>query len=299
MPVLTLRPDRPLAEHLQQVMLTVQQGAAELGLELLLVGAMARDLLLVHVHGLEVRRATLDVDFAVALASWDEFEALKRHLISRYGFRSDAQAIHRLEFMPPGAERGTAIDLVPYGGLQQDPTTLAWPPDMEVLMNVAGYAEAAATAIVIQLTPSQSVRVASPPALVLLKLFAWEERRSHTEGKDAVDLLILLRAYGSVVSEDRLFAPDVIDQYLALDCDAERMGAWLMGQECALVGGPENTAALQRLLTDVVQAERLLADMTQGPSRLRDDLERAQTLLEQFRDGLEQTRRSAAPGEGR
>jgi predicted nucleotidyltransferase len=61
----------------------VQAGAGQLGLEPLLVGATARDLLLVHVFEQPVRRATLDVDFAVALASWEQFEALKAEVDQR------------------------------------------------------------------------------------------------------------------------------------------------------------------------------------------------------------------------
>lgn len=44
----------------------------------LLVGAMARDLLLHYAHSVPIARATEDVDFAfaVAVADWDEFESL-------------------------------------------------------------------------------------------------------------------------------------------------------------------------------------------------------------------------------
>jgi len=42
-----------------------------------IVGATARDLVLHHGFGIEARRATKDIDLAVQVASWDEFQALK------------------------------------------------------------------------------------------------------------------------------------------------------------------------------------------------------------------------------
>ncbi len=43
-------------------------------IDVLLVGAMARDLLLFYAHGIKATRATEDIDFAFALASWSDFE---------------------------------------------------------------------------------------------------------------------------------------------------------------------------------------------------------------------------------
>jgi predicted nucleotidyltransferase len=64
----------------------------------LLVGAAARDLLLVHVHGQRVRRATKDVDFAVAIGSWEAYEQLQKRLMDHHGFRNDSQQVQRLFF---------------------------------------------------------------------------------------------------------------------------------------------------------------------------------------------------------
>ena len=61
--MVALRIKQPLPAGVEAVIRAVQAGAAQLGLEPLLVGATARDLLLVHVFEQPVRRATLDVDF--------------------------------------------------------------------------------------------------------------------------------------------------------------------------------------------------------------------------------------------
>lgn len=51
-----------------------------------LLGAFARDLLFFHIHGLEVPRATMDIDACVQMASWDDFNAACLKL-KELGFR--------------------------------------------------------------------------------------------------------------------------------------------------------------------------------------------------------------------
>jgi predicted nucleotidyltransferase len=119
-----LKLERPLDPGLLRVIAAVQAGAKAEGVEPLLVGAAARDLLLVHVHGQRVRRATRDVDFAVALESWEAFEQLKRRLVTDQGFAIDSRQVQRLVLSASGEGAGTVIDLVPYGQLQVDQHTL-------------------------------------------------------------------------------------------------------------------------------------------------------------------------------
>ena len=118
---MVLKLELPLEPGVLRVIAAVQAGARAQGLEPMLVGAAARDLLLVHVHGQRVRRATKDVDFAVALASWEAFEQLKTRLVLEHGFADEPSQVQRLVFTPPGEGAGTTIDLVPQGLLEVIP----------------------------------------------------------------------------------------------------------------------------------------------------------------------------------
>jgi predicted nucleotidyltransferase len=181
---------------------------------------------LVHVFELPVRRATLDVDFAVALASWEQFEALKLELISGHGFQDEPRQKQRLIYGGEGEGKGMTIDLVPFGGLQMDDNTVAWPPEMDVLMTVTGYAEAQQAAVSVELAPGHQVKVASLPALAILKVFAWSDRGDRSMGKDAIDLLTLLRSYADASNFDRMMGSNqCFDQYMALEGNEERTGA--------------------------------------------------------------------------
>ena len=51
----------------------------------MLVGATARDLLLFHVYGHAVIRATYDLDFAILVDSWEQFGSVKQLLVGTPG----------------------------------------------------------------------------------------------------------------------------------------------------------------------------------------------------------------------
>jgi predicted nucleotidyltransferase len=82
----------------------------------MLVGATARDLLLYHVFGHAIVRGTHDLDFAILLDSWDQFQAVKKLLLSIEGVKECRQP-HRFEYRPTTAQFLIVIDIIPFGGL--------------------------------------------------------------------------------------------------------------------------------------------------------------------------------------
>lgn len=283
---MVLKVELPLDPGLCRVIAAVQAGAQAQGLDPLLVGAAARDLLLVNVFGQRVRRATKDVDFAVALASWEAFEQLKERLVSDHGFADEARQVQRLVFTAEGDGAGTTIDLVPFGGLQVNRHTLVWPPEMDVYMTVAGFTEALASAQVVELAAGVMVKVASLPGLTILKLFAWGDRRQR-DVKDAVDLYTLLRSYSEAGTFDRMTDPDqALDRWQALGCDDERTGAWLLGKDCGLLAKAETAEALQQLWGDERRREQLLDGMVSNELGIKGARQRAEALLTLFLEGF-------------
>lgn len=283
---MVLKVELPLEPGVLRVITAVQAGAQAQGLDPLLVGAAARDLLLVNVFGQRVRRATKDVDFAIVLPDWSAFAQLKRHLIRDHGFTDEARQQHRLVFRHEGPGCGTPIDLVPFGGLQVDRHTLVWPPEMDVYMTVAGFTEALESAQLVELAEGLIVKVASLPGLAILKLFAWGDRRQR-DAKDAVDLYTLLRSYGEAGTSDRMSDSDqALDRWLALDCDEEKTGAWLLGKDCGLLAKAETAEALQQLWGDERRREQLLDGMVSNELGIKGSRQRAEELLELFLEGF-------------
>lgn len=106
------RPVDPLAiEILKQV----DPVARALGIEYLVTGATARDILLVGVFGLETGRATRDVDLAISVDGW-QFEAVRTRLVGTGAFEADEQIIHKLFHLPvrvPSVSRCRSEDSEP------------------------------------------------------------------------------------------------------------------------------------------------------------------------------------------
>jgi predicted nucleotidyltransferase len=177
--------DRAVLGSLARLLSAVRRAAGDT--PLLLVGAAAHDLLLVHVHGVEAQRATEDTDLALAVRSWEASLRLRDALITSGGFTVDGP--HRFWF---GDQR---LDIIPFGGVERPDRNIAWPTESAEVMSVAGLTEALATAVAVQLPGGVSIDVAPLPALALLKIWAWTDRRSTAPGKDASDIWMFLRHY--------------------------------------------------------------------------------------------------------
>ena len=110
--------------------------------EPLLVGAMARDLLLYHAHNIPVRRATEDIDLAFAVADWEEFSRLRAALLASTHFEAYNSMTHRFFH-----RQRRQIDLIPFGGLELPDGSIAWPPRGDEVMTVVGFRDALSSAV--------------------------------------------------------------------------------------------------------------------------------------------------------
>ena len=223
---LTPRPDRPIDPITLSIIRAVVDASTHLGLDAFMVGATARIILLENVFGLHAGRATRDIDFAFAVENWEQFQAIKRYLITHKEYEEDTQAVHRLRYQLPGGDSQYLIDLIPFGGVECEENTITWPPDMSVVMNVAGFRDAQATAVKVEVEPGLALSIASVSGIAVLKIFAWVDRR-HKNPKDAMDMRVLLQQYHQAGNQERLY-DDAMHALEALEFDVERAGAWLL-----------------------------------------------------------------------
>lgn len=219
----------------------VDAAARAAGADWFVAGATARDWLLQGLYGIETLRATKDVDFGIAVRDWDAFHRIREAISAGDEFAPDARAAHRLNHRQV---RGFHIDLVPFGPLAGANGEIAWPPDQSIVMNVTGFDEAFDAAVRVAIEEGFAVRVASLPGLMLMKLFAWRDRRREGH-KDAWDLRLLLTQYERAGNTDRIFDEGV----MAIEgFDADRAAARLLGRDVADLLRPRSRAALLALL---------------------------------------------------
>lgn len=221
-PVDCLRPVRAVDAVTVEIVRHVDAVSVELGYPLMLVGATARIILIENVLGLPAGRATRDVDVAFALEDWAQFDTLKRRLVTIGAFEMDANMPHRLYFRAPQAHHAIPVDVVPFGALSGAREEIRWPPEQAVVMNVAGFADALAAAVKVEVAPGLTVALTSLAGMALLKLFAWVDRGRENH-KDALDLAQLLRRYHETDDERVYTIPAA--EFERADYDIELAGA--------------------------------------------------------------------------
>ncbi|MBL8515936.1 MAG: nucleotidyl transferase AbiEii/AbiGii toxin family protein [Betaproteobacteria bacterium] len=250
---------------------------------LLVVGALARDLMLHHAHGIRIDRATEDADFALATATWDAFEALRAALVAGGAFEAVPRIAHRLRY-----RGGLMVDVIPFGAVETGSGNIAWPPSGEEVMNVMGYREADASALQVALPQGQMVKVVALPMFICLKLLAWRNRHRIAPGKDAKDVWLALTTYIDAGNQERLYAD--FAHLLQADFEYEAIGAWMAGRDANQVLRSHSSRAdeivdtLNTLIDHetAAQGENLLPTQMSGEM----NLDKAIHLLRTFRNGL-------------
>ncbi|HLH07233.1 MAG TPA: hypothetical protein VKW78_08350 [Terriglobales bacterium] len=281
----TSRPPFELKEKLDQIVVeiirTIASVCEKLNIRFFLAGAVARDLVLANIFGRSPGRKTNDLDFAFAVGSWEQYEQLKSGLLATGSFSSCANKVHRLFFhCAEGVE--FIVDLIPFGRIAEQ-NQIAWPPNQDTIMNVAGFEEALASAIPVRINDSCILLVASLPGLALLKLLAWKDRHG-SDNRDAADFLKIVRDYADAGNEDRLFEkePELLE---VLRYDTVAAGATLLGRDAALIATDETKQQVQDLLTTEKTKEALLRQMIQALG-LSEEYFGGTTLLDRFTEGF-------------
>lgn len=276
--------DRPLDSATVAMLRVADAAMIELGMSYFIAGATARDIVLTHVFGIPTIRATLDVDLAVAVESWEQFESLKARLVGLKAFEVDKKTAHRLHYISRDGRAGSPLDIIPFRGVEEDDNTIRWPPEMAIVMNVVGYEEALAASVPVQVAPGLKINVASLPGLAILKLFAWLDRGRETP-KDAQDFVILLRIYHQAGNQDRLYT----DEFALLESvgfDVDVASAILLGKDVKKIAESVTLEKLNHVLEDRGVVDRLITHMAMELRTAGDGISAAEDLLRHFRTGL-------------
>jgi len=220
----TLSPQDVQALHVVSALLK------EAGWPFVIVGARAPWILVAG----QSWRATRDIDAVIRAPSWEEFERLAERLTA-IGFARPE--VHHF-ISPQGAE----VDLMPYGEGVSTDDTIVWPNGM--VMSALGLEEAFAASVEREIAPRLRVRVVTAPALVILKIVAYQDR-PHERSKDLADLAEAFERYEE--DDDRRF--DLVDT-TADDTPIafEEAGAYLLGVDTARLARPKSREVISAFL---------------------------------------------------
>lgn len=229
----------------------MDRAARAMDLEPCLIGAGAIQLGPDLRWGVRLGRRTRDWDFAVRVASWSEFEDLRRHLTAPDGGFRAAPEPHRFRH----ASGGT-LDVVPYGALEDPPGRVLW--SQGISMDTRGFDALDEHHCILDLGELE-LRVATLPALVGLKLLAYRSRRPGVT-RDLVDvheLLVQVETSDLTASIDDHVA-DLLQRDLVRFTE---LGAFLLGRRVAGTFSRDAVEGMLALLSgEVVPRQTLVHD---------------------------------------
>jgi predicted nucleotidyltransferase len=102
-----------------------------INVEFYVIGATARDIILSNLHDLVPERKTDDLDIAIAISNWNQFQSIEEDLPKKGGFAKSKEQKQR--FIYKGIYM---IDIVPFGDVAEDDGNIYWPPDETIAMSV-------------------------------------------------------------------------------------------------------------------------------------------------------------------
>lgn len=174
-----------LAETLQALAGCYRQ----LDAEVFVVGAAARDIALRLLDVTNAPRRTMDLDVAVMLKEWNQYERLTSILLQNHFEK--AQEKQRFYYLGHSNQIRFEVDIVPFGAIAED-DQVAWPPEGSPVMSVRCFEDVMRTANKVTVDGDFAFRLASLSGQFLIKLDTWSDRRLKTK-KDAADMAFLLQ----------------------------------------------------------------------------------------------------------
>ena len=118
-----------------------------------IIGATARDIVMQQMLNTSSRRKTRDLDLAIAVPNWQEFDKIKNSLIAD-GFEKDKSKHQRFYY------GDYEIDVVPYGYVAKEDDNIYWPPEETIAMSVKGFDEVLSGAITVSIDDRFTVKIA-------------------------------------------------------------------------------------------------------------------------------------------
>ncbi|KPV94427.1 hypothetical protein AN214_03524 [Pseudoalteromonas sp. P1-9] len=273
-----------LPEGLVELYQIISHHTEALDIPYLVVGATARDIILHHGFGAAIERGTRDVDFGIQVESWEQFEQLKIALIEN-GFAPHKTKPHQLITTVSNGQEWE-VDIIPFGEIANDESTIAWPPQYNIEMSVTGFKEAFDHSLNVTISddPTLEIKVASPAGMLLLKLISWLEREHSIRQKDAMDIYYLTKHYSKIPEiADSLYSDNYMEDQ---DFDEHKAGAMKLAGDAKDIASEESLVFInEKLFADEAKLDNLILDISRN---IQIEYAEAQDLIEVIKQQLDQ-----------
>ena len=223
--------------ELKPVFNALEETFNALSIDFYLIGAIARDIW--YAKGNTVSTGTRDVDFAVFIATQENYNLLKTYLVQQKKFvesKTNAFAIISPE--------GFAVDMLPFGEINKDEKINIQSEGLTSI-HLDGFKEVYESGTeTLELETGHAFEVATLPSIVLLKLISYDDRPDQRL-KDPRDIASIIQNYFDLQSDN------IYENHTDLFDDAnftlQKAGARVIGREIKTII-ESNTGLVKRII---------------------------------------------------
>lgn len=214
----------------------LEEAFSVLEIDFYLIGALARDTWYAELN--KRSRATKDVDFAILIGSQQDYDTVKNYLAENKSFVS----IKNNSFVMR-SPMGIEVDILPFGGIEIDQEVQLTGTGLTSI-KVNGFLEVYQSGTAeMKMATGHSFKVATLPAIVLLKLIAYDDR-PEMRFKDARDIANIIRHYFDLRAD--LIYEQHSDIFDGMEMSEEEISALVIGREVQRIT-IENEKLFERL----------------------------------------------------
>lgn len=262
--------------YFKEVFDIIDDVLVKLNIPYYLIGASAVALELLK-GGIKPSRGTKDIDFAIMIASIQEYEAVVEALL-KYGFNKVEApwTLYNDKF-------NIAIDLLPFGEIEEKFTIQF--NERYTDLHVLGFSEVLQESGIVQIE-EKSLKIPSLPGMMILKLIAWSDRPEDRDN-DLYDILRIIEHYFDLNFDDILEQHH--DTFTEVEIfDQLKIAARVLGRDSSKFLNVSN-AIKERILdiiNDNVGNAESSAIAKEWVKNKDWDLEYAVQILKEFQSGL-------------
>lgn len=230
---------------LKPILLELTAYFKKAGISFFVIGATARDIVM-ELHDQQSGRLTHDLDIAIVVNDWEQWQTVEEEIIKLEGFTKDPDQKQRFIY-----QGKFELDIVPFGDIMKQDSKIFWPPDEDFAMSVLGFDAAEEASLKVKVDQEIEIQIASLSGVFLLKITAWKDR-NHKSNKDADDIGFILENYLSI-NEERA-AVNHYDDIYTQEFTTVKGGATLLGIDVSVIlkEYPDDLKAIKQILIDTV-----------------------------------------------
>jgi predicted nucleotidyltransferase len=256
----------------------LEEAFSALDIDFYLIGALARDTWYAELN--KRSRATKDVDFAVLIGSQKDYDAVKEYLAEHKNFI----AIKNNSFVMKSPD-GVEVDILPFGGIEIDQKVQLTGTGLTNI-KVNGFLEVyQAGTEEMKMATGHTFKVATLPAIVLLKLIAYDDR-PEMRFKDARDIVNIIDHYFDLQAE--LIYEHHSDIFEGEEMRGGEIAALVIGREMKKIAA--NNESLHQRLSKIIATQIELKENSAFTRNMVQEsggtVEEAVTLLDRLLQGL-------------